>query len=342
MKILAFHNKTGSKHWRLEQIAKYLNAQTEHEMFVTSSDNWNDDTMEADIVVAQMWRNPKAVEICHEQGAKVVYEADDAMIGVGNDRSELTKLTPEQEADTIKTIQACDLVTVTTEVLKTHYQQWNPHVVVLQNYIDLLWWGLPSQVRKYGDQLRLGWAGSLSHTADLEMISPVIEDILKEFSHVKFIYCGHGGISSSDPLTQMIQGKDLFPHIPPHRREFIKGSESEYWPAKSKTLGFDIGIAPLVADEFNACKSGIKWMEYSANMVPGVYSAGVVYDPLVKHGVTGLLASNQQEWYESIKRLILDQELREHLAKEAISEVYEKYSLDTHFMEWVDAYQTLL
>ena len=339
---MAFHNRTGSKHWRLEQIAKYLNAQTEHEMFVADSAEWNDEILDADIVIAQMWRNPKAVDVCHRLGAKVVYEADDAMIGVGTHRSELMKLTPEQEADTIKTIQACDLVTVTTEVLKDHYSQWNKNVVVLPNYLDLLWWGEPSSVKKYGEKIRLGWAGSLSHTADLAFISPIIERVLKEFDHVKFVYCGHGGVSSSSPLTQMMNGKDLFPNIPPHRREYIMGVESEYWPVKSKTLGFDIGIAPLVEDEFNACKSGIKWMEYSANGIPGVYSSGVVYDPIVKHGVTGLLARSPDEWFEAVSRLILDEDLRRNLAREALTSVYEDYALDGHYMEWVDAYKKIL
>ncbi|MEI2421731.1 hypothetical protein V6O07_15755, partial [Arthrospira platensis SPKY2] len=46
----------------------------------------------------------------------------------------------------------------------------------------------------------------------------------------------------------------------------------------------DIFIAPLEDNLFNRCKSGLKFLEYSALGVPGVYSHLEPYQDLVQHG----------------------------------------------------------
>lgn len=340
MNILAFSNDTGSIQWRLKNIAEHINARTNHEMYVTSHKNWQGDTLGADIVVAQMWQNPQGVYEAQKQGAKVVYEADDIIVGVGGkERKKLLTLTPEQEKLTIETIGACDLVTVTTETLADHYRQYNKNVVVLPNYMDFRWWGEPPRVKNYGGQIRLGWAGSFSHREDLLMIKPVIQKILKEFNFVKFVYCGFGGMTGIGKAITF--GEDVFSEIPVVRREFYPGVPVEYWPMKSKTLGFDIGIAPLLDDEFNSGKSPIKWMEYAANGIPAVFSDSVVYNDTVKNGVTGYLAKNEDEWFTHLSRLILETETRKQIAKQALEAVFTHYNLEDHFNEWITTYEQL-
>jgi O-antigen biosynthesis protein len=335
IKIVAFSNDTGSVQWRLTGPANYINSLTEHEYAVGSHKDWDNDTMGADVIVAQMWRNPKGIDVCHEQGAKVVYDADDIIIGVGGkDRKTLMDLNDEQTKQTIDTIKKCDLVTVTTEKIAEHYRQFNDNVLVLPNYLDYFWWGKPLDVRSKGS-LRIGWAGSLSHREDLMMISPIIEKICKQFDFVKFVYCGAGGKSG-------LYGEEIFENIPPHQREYISGVPLEYFPAKSKTLGFDIAIAPLLDDEFNAGKSAIKYYEYAANGVPGVYSDTVVYNNVVKHGETGYLAKTKGDWEKYLTELIMDEKKRLEIAKEAYKHVFENYNLDDHYPKWVEAYEKCL
>lgn len=335
MNIIAFTNDTGSRQWRLDSIANYVNSRTKHEMYVTSHKNWKEDTLGADIIIAQMWRNPKGVDICHKQGAKVVYEADDIVLGVGGQkRSTLMDMNPEEEKMTIETIKKCDLVTVTTETLAKHYRQFHSNVVVLPNYLDYMWWGKPMEVKSRG-KIRLGWMGSLSHKEDLEMIAPVLKRIIDKYDFVKFVHCGAGGKVD-------IYGEDLFSQLPPQNREHVFGVPIEFWPVKSKTLGFDIGIAPLLDDEFNSGKSAIKYYEYAANGVPGVYSDTVVYRDTVKHAQTGFLAKNEDEWFKYLEKLILNEDIRREIAIDAYKHVFEEYNLDDHYMKWVEEYQKCL
>lgn len=332
MNILAFSNYTGSVQWRLRGVANYLNAKTEHSMYVASSKEWGNDTLGADIVVAQMWRNPKGIDVCHQQGAKVVYEADDIIIGVGGkDRLKLMNLDEGSEEMTKETIRKSDLVTVTTEKIAEHYRQFNDNVVVLPNYMDFMWWGKPWKQQSV-NHIRLGWAGSVSHHEDLIMIKPTIEKILKNFPQVKFIYCGHGG-------RKGIIGDEVFDDLPHNRREYYVGVPTEYWPMKSKSMGFDIGIAPLLDDEFNSGKSAIKYYEYAANLVPGVYSNTVVYNGTIKPGKTGFLAKSEDEWYRYLSRLITEKDLRERIMNAAYQDVLENYNLDDHYHKWIEAYE---
>lgn len=335
MNIIAFSNDTGSRQWRLDGIANYINSRTDHEMYVTSHKHWDEDILGADLIIAQMWRHPKGIDIAHEQGAKVVYEADDIILGTGGkERKTLMDLSPEEEQMTIETIQKCDLVTVTTEKLAEHYRQFNSNVVVLPNYLDYMWWGKPLEIKSRG-KLRLGWMGSLSHREDLMMIAPVIKKIIDKYDFVKFISCGAGGKVD-------IYGEDLFKDIPPENREHIHGVPLEFWAIKSKTLDFDIGIAPLLDDEFNSGKSAIKYYEYGANGVPGVYSDTIVYNKTVKHAKTGFLAKTPDDWFNYLEKLILNEDIRREIAIDAYKDVFDNYNLEDHFMKWVKEYEKCL
>lgn len=334
MNILAFSNRTGSKHWRLQAVANYINNNTEHAMYV--SDEWDEfwgDDLKPDIVVGQMWRNPKGVDYVHSRNIPFVYEADDSVVGVADGREKLMKLTEKQEKQSIDTYKKADAITVTTPYLAEHYKKYNHNVKILPNYLDFMWWGQPWKAQNRG-QIRVGWMGSTSHHEDLIWIAPIIKELVKQHN-IKFVYCGYGG-------KRGIYGKELFGDIPANNREYVGGVPLEYWPQKSKSLGLDIGIAPLIDDEFNSHKSPIKYFEYSANGVPGVYADNVVYRDTVKHGTTGFLAKTQDEWIKYLSELITNTELRAKMTINAYADVLDNYSLSDHYKKWLDVYQEVI
>lgn len=338
MNIIAFSNNTGSVQWRLKGPANYINAYTPHSMYVANSvEDWDESLWmpETELVVAQMWRNHRAIDFIHSQNCPVVYEADDIILNVGGGtRKKLMDLTPEQEEQTIKTYKMVDLITVTTEKLADHYRQFNDNVIVLPNYLDYVWWGEPYDI-KHNGPIRVGWMGSTSHHEDLLFIAPIIETILEEFLNVRFVFCGHGGVAH-------LYGDDVFKNLPKDRIEYVTGVPLEYWPHKSKSLNLDIGIAPLLDDEFNTGKSPIKYFEYSANGVPGVYSDTVVYKDTVKHLHTGLLAKTEDDWVKHLRKLIKDENLRNRIARNAQEDVKNNFNLKDHYGKWVLAYQSVI
>lgn len=83
----------------------------------------------------------------------------------------------------------------------------------------------------------------------------------------------------------------------------------------SKTLHWDIGLAPQWEDEFTTYKFYNKFLEYTYLGCPGIYTKIEPYVGIVEDGITGLLVPNEIEaWVEAILRLLKDPDLRYKLA----------------------------
>jgi glycosyltransferase involved in cell wall biosynthesis len=127
---------------------------------------------------------------------------------------------------------------------------------------------------------------------------------------------------------------DLFRGIPNvYHTKFLPNYNT--YLKRFSQAGYDIGLAPLLNDEFHRSKTNNKFREYAASGVVGIYSNVEVYSQSVKDGVTGLLVSNDQEaWERALKRLIEDADLRGRIRSAAKAEVQERYSQDAFQMMW--------
>jgi len=118
----------------------------------------------------------------------------------------------------------------------------------------------------------------------------------------------------------------------------------DYWPDKLNGLQLDIGIAPLVDNEFNRCKSNIKWQEYSIARVAGIFSP-TVYQSTSSHvtfdGKLGMIAENQEQWYRCLKNYIICKPLRKDIANHAYSFLYQEYNLEKNIHRWIKTYRKL-
>jgi len=90
----------------------------------------------------------------------------------------------------------------------------------------------------------------------------------------------------------------------------------------------DIGLAPLVNNHFNRCKSHVKYLDYAMAGMAGVYTDIEPYDSVLDN-VTGLKAS-EDEWYSQIMRLVDDRELRQELGRNAKAHVLKELTVDGH------------
>jgi len=73
---------------------------------------------------------------------------------------------------------------------------------------------------------------------------------------------------------------------------------------------FDIGIMPLVDDEFQKGKCALKLLQYMAAGLPTVASPVGVNKDVVLPGVTGMQARTPEEWHQSLECLIRNDGLR--------------------------------
>ena len=264
-------------------------------------------------------------------GKFVLYEIDDLLFDLPEGHPERTQeLYNAALLPMITAIIDADLVQVPTEEMRKVVESFNPNVIVLPNYLDDTIWQLKKPIQKESDEpLVLGYMGSNSHTPDLEIIEPVLRDLLSKYN---------------GKITLEVWGTPL--------PDGLKGLEGVLWHPSStnvytdfveffQSLKFDLVIAPLADNLFNRCKSSLKFLEYSANGTPGVYSQIAPYEGIVEDGINGFLASNRREWFDKLSLLIEKPELRQQMAIAAQNTVREKWLLSQNIHSWHDIFGKL-
>jgi hypothetical protein len=233
-----------------------------------------------------------------------------------------------------------DLVTVSTGPIKDAYSHLNDNIRVIKNAIDpsiyttssplstagegrprVVYYGSTARMRDYG-----GFPSGVGGKWEGGYAGKAIEDLRKELWNV-FIGVNPGTEHVVAPFFD-----EAFQYI-----ENIK-QFSEVLTRSNP----DIGIAPLVGDSFDRCKSELHWLEYSmvgAAFVGQKFKYGEAPYSMVRHGVDGLLAKGRQEWYDAIKSLVRSKDLREQLAGAAKERVLKEYNYKDRAKEWADAFK---
>jgi len=100
------------------------------------------------------------------------------------------------------------------------------------------------------------------------------------------------------------------------------------YPKKLKSLGFDIGLAPLCDNLFNRGKSANRYLEYSMLSIPTVASdIGSQFSEVID-GNNGLLAKNEEDWIKHLSYLIENEEARTSMGKCALDFVLKNYTAE--------------
>src|SRR5206468_11385512 len=104
----------------------------------------------------------------------------------------------------------------------------------------------------------------------------------------------------------------------------------------------DVGVYPLVDDEWSKGKCGFKAIQFMACGVPVVAAAVGVNRCIVQDGVNGFLASTEDEWVEKIGRLLSDPDLRARFAAAGRRTIEERYSLKVNAPKLVATFRDVV
>jgi glycosyltransferase involved in cell wall biosynthesis len=216
-----------------------------------------------------------------------------------------------------------DLVTTTTPYIKKEYSKFSNNISILPNSIDFsLYKPFPKDTHK---QIRIGWVASDSHYSEIWMFKRIMRRVFNKYKDsVRLVLLGNlMGVSQE------------FKNDSYERHDFI-GLDT--YPLKQASLQLDIGLCPLDNIPFNRAKSQLKWSEYAALRIPSVCSKLEPYD-CVEDGVTGLLAKDEDEFFDKLCALIEDAKLRRFISDNAFEENYINYNLEKNAILWVEAYE---
>ena len=104
------------------------------------------------------------------------------------------------------------------------------------------------------------------------------------------------------------------------------------WAAPGATRkameGVDIGIYPLLDNDFNRYKCGFKALEYMALGLPVVASPVSANADVVRDGVDGFLCRDRGDWEAAISGLVDSVETRRRLGASGRLRVEQRYSSD--------------
>jgi glycosyltransferase involved in cell wall biosynthesis len=155
----------------------------------------------------------------------------------------------------------------------------------------------PATGRTGGDDVPvLGWVGTHSTYPYLASIFPALQRLARDFRfRLKVVGAGQDKIE--------LPGVEV---------------ESLAWNLEREIAdfqSFDIGLYPIVEDEWSAGKSGFKSVQYMAVGIPFVVTPVGACAEIGEPEVTHLAARSEDDWYEALARLLSDVQLRRKMGE---------------------------
>jgi GT2 family glycosyltransferase/glycosyltransferase involved in cell wall biosynthesis/SAM-dependent methyltransferase len=293
-------------------------------------------TQEIDLALVQRTALPPDavqpfIETCAARGVPIAFDLDDDLLSLPRDSHEYdhyAPLLPGVEA----LIAAARLVIVSTPELQERARQLNPATVAVRNALDERLWFAGEISGDFAPHSRTNgsvdalYFGTTTHGRDLDMVRPALERIRAE--------------SGIDVRLSIIGGEPERANSSWFTRLPVPSGSSHYpsfvaW-LRQISPQFAFGIAPLVADPFNACKSDLKYLEYAALGLPGIFSDVPAYDT-VRNGETGLVVPNEVDaWIAALQRLAAEPDLGRSLVGNAREYVLEERLLSSQASAYLE------
>ena len=188
---------------------------------------------------------------------------------------------------------------VSNPYLAKKYQAWQPQLIP----------PVPSNPQQ--EQCRVFYHGSASHSAEINWLRPIIEEVLHRNRHLSFEIVG------GQEVYRLYRDMPRVTVIHPMK-----------WPAYQAFLampGRHIGLVPQLDLPFNRARSHTKFFDITRSGAVGVYSPGTACSEVVSHGKDGMIVAHEPEaWVEAILYLASNPLLRQtllHNAEEKLSEL---------------------
>lgn len=258
----------------------------------------------------------------------ILYESDDLLNDIPHDHPEAQQGASWKEGIEYA-IRHARAVVVSTEFLATRYRALNPSVYVLPNFIDFDLFYRPVPSGGDGERINIGLLGSSIQPSNFALVDDALRALVERYGerlHIDFVgwECPKGW--SDHPQATF----HSFVH------QYVD------YAAQLKQWNWDIALIPLASDEYNACKSYVKWLDYSAAGIASVFSDVSVYNEVVEHERTGLLMPpSSAAWLEAVTMLIESPDRRHALATAGQQAVRENFDLRDKAALYNDTYGRL-
>lgn len=172
------------------------------------------------------------------------------------------------------------------------------------------------------DSVRIGYAG-VPKTNDFKMVWAALKKIRANYDNIEIEFFGDG----------------YDEYLNEERVTVIRGlSDLKSYYLNQLARNWDIGLAPLLDNNFTKSKTENKFREYGAMKIAGIYSNIKIYNSHIADGENGILANQDADsWYLAIERLVNDKSLRETIATNAFTYAQKNFHFSVVAPQWSNA-----
>lgn len=228
-----------------------------------------------------------------------------------------------KSARTLKSVesmlQMADGVFVGNQNLFDYAKEHQANVHLIPSGINLKHYHV-TEKKKNGDSICLGWIGNGAHYK--RDLIDILAEPLRELAGKYPLRFKLVGASGEQDLY------DVFGAIPGLEIDFVDRIEWSDPNEVSKAIqGFDIGLYPLLPNEFNQFKCGFKALEYMATGIPVVSSPIAINAEIVSNAEEGWHAGSKDEWISSISHLIENADVRRKMGLKGRKKVESSFNV---------------
>ena len=222
-------------------------------------------------------------------------------------------------------LHEANAVTTSTPYLGKLCSQYNKNVYIFRNLMDLSMVQFMAPGRDNPDEIRIGWTTTAHHFDDFPTVEPALRVILGKYPNVKLIFMGW-----LPPFAT---------NIPFKRFEFYDFVDSDAYYHSLANLDFDIGIAPLMENNFNHGKTARKAQEYATFSIPMILGNVSTYREW-KNGETCLKPADNSTagWVKALTWMIEHPSERTRMANKAHEQVKLNHDIDKFIYERASVY----
>jgi len=219
-----------------------------------------------------------------------------------------------------KLIKAAKMVIAGNETLKGDVAGLNRNIRVIPTPVDTRRYAM--NPARYGNKAEVNilWSGKQDGFADLQTAAAAIGRLAADHRIVLTVLA-----DVWDPLLDQ-----LFPGVP---------LRFEKWSVETERKAFsaaDIGIMPQPDSVWHQRKCAYKALLYMSCGIPVVSSPIGIVPDFIREGQNGFTAATDADWFDKLRRLIVDGDLRERIGRAGRITIEEGFSLSKWGPVWAD------
>ena len=245
--------------------------------------------------------------LLHRMGKPIIFDFDDAIFlsNTSEQNIYIERFKNPKKVSRIVRMSKC--IIAGNGYLRDYAMQYNSNIVVIPSSIDTKKY-FPLAGKPREKSIIVGWLGSNTTRRFLCDLEDVFVDLSKKYKNLIFKIVGAAFFSSK--LTNIVNVKWS-----------LDGELAEL-------QSFDIGIMPMLDNEWTKGKCGFKALLYMACGIPVVASAVGINPEIIKDGENGFLATGYDEWIAKLSRLIEDEKMRVVFGLAGRRTIIDRYSLE--------------